>query len=1292
MPTDRFITAGAFQWTPPAGVIQVTIELWGGGGGGAGGTSSSAYAGGGGGGEYARWDNVPVTPLTAYNGTIGAAGTGTTGNGNNGGQTSVTIGANTYVADNGDGGKTGATAAAATGGAGGTVTHTPAATQAVAGATGAASGSTIGGGGGQSGGPGGAGTNPTTAGAAGLGNTTTGVGGYSSSDGGAGSSNTTGGAAPAASGTRTTGGGGGGAYRSSSSRTGGAGTKGWATFTYTLPITLVVQNATHGEVSDAPIVTQTQNLVVQNGIHTLSSAVPITVQVQNLVVQSATNGLSSTGSVSQIHGLIISNSVLALGSSLFGFVQNLVVQSGTVSLVATFICIEAKRFSAAGAFKWTPPVGVTSVTIELWGGGGAGAGVSGGFGGGGGGGEYERWNNVSVTPLTTYSGIIGAGGIGGTGDGPNGGQTSIIIGANTYIADNGDGGIGSTFPNTATGGAGGSMAHSPPANAGIAGGTGATAVSGYSGGGGQSGGPGGNGTNPSGQTAGLGNTTVGVGGYSSSDGGAGAAYSGGGNGTSAPAATGTRTTGGGGGGGAGATGTHTGGSGSPGWAVFTYAAVQTLVVQNSTHVVSVPNITPTQVHNLGVVGATQVINSTNVVLTSVHSLAVQNSVHQHGIITVPTIIQVHNLSVANSLHIVTAQNIASTQIHNLTIQNAVQGLVSTNIVSTQTHVLTVGKGTHSLTSWNLDTFVGITLNVANAIHTQISAGSALTYNATIMADNPKSWWRLNELAGPTADDSGSAGDDATWTRADLVTFGQPGIPGSSDTSVKITSVSAMLTGSAEYDLTAVTVEGWIKASVGEDGFLIQFTNLDRTSYDRMLWIDSNGKAHFALYPNNFEERSGSSVITDGQEHHICGSVGAAGQHLYIDGIDVDSNLSVTSGQAFRGHWLIGNGTIGTWANPPSSTNLKGLLTEVAFYDTQLTPERIAAHYAAGIASGSGVLTLIQTQSLVVTSGTHGLVSTNVGSIATPTQNLVVQNSTHGIISNGGAVVGTVAIKQKITSQESNQPHTIYTASFPVAPAIGDLLIAFCGRGNSVSSIATPEGQIWTEHYNTPTSGAGAVQSFSHVVEPDEANSYIFTFDRSEYNSVILLDTDATGIDQVGTNNSGTTPELTDVYSGDLAFIQAEQDAGSGLSGALPSWTTEIDYTQNYHENILWSHVIDSEDVPSQSPTGAYVTAVLTLYKVTADLVFTQGQNLSINSSNHVVSSVNISLTAQSSLFVQNTSHKINQANVYVSLSGFDANIWTGTSWKVMVIKVYRGSGVWATVPIKRWNNKTWVTL
>lgn len=101
-----------------------------------------------------------------------------------------------------------------------------------------------------------------------------------------------------------------------------------------------------------------------------------------------------------------------------------------------------------GVGSWTAPFGVTSATVTLLGGGGS-AGVqsndAGLAGNGGGGAGYSKYK-ITVSPLTTYSYVVGYGATacGTIGcDGYQGGQTSFgTTGTNAYTAFGGFGGSG----------------------------------------------------------------------------------------------------------------------------------------------------------------------------------------------------------------------------------------------------------------------------------------------------------------------------------------------------------------------------------------------------------------------------------------------------------------------------------------------------------------------------------------------------------------------------------------------------------------------------------------------------------------------------------------------------------------------------------------------------------------------------------------------------------------------------------------------------------------------------------
>ncbi len=193
-------------------------------------------------------------------------------------------------------------------------------------------------------------------------------------------------------------------------------------------------------------------------------------------------------------------------------------------------------YNTPGTYTWICPPGVTSVTVECWGGGG-GCGTTGSnAGGGAGGGAYAR-RILTVTPGNSYNVVVGEGG----GIASNGGNSDFGTGP---LVRGAGGTRGSDSP-----GAGGTIANSI-GDVRYAGGSGGTRydAGNAGGGGGGSGiptGNGGNGGNASGNTGGIGGVGQGNGGNggnryysgiagsSPGGGGGGRGYNGGASGTGA---------------------------------------------------------------------------------------------------------------------------------------------------------------------------------------------------------------------------------------------------------------------------------------------------------------------------------------------------------------------------------------------------------------------------------------------------------------------------------------------------------------------------------------------------------------------------------------------------------------------------------------------------------------------------------------------------------------------------------------------------------------------------------------
>ena len=173
-----------------------------------------------------------------------------------------------------------------------------------------------------------------------------------------------------------------------------------------------------------------------------------------------------------------------------------------------------------------------------------------------------------------------------------------------------------------------------------------------------------------------------------------------------------------------------------------------------------------------------------------------------------------------------------------------------------------------------------------------------------------------------------------------------------------------------------------------------------------------------------------------------------------------------------------------------------------------------------------------------------------------------------------------------------------TGVFGATPGVGDILLAFIGLGSSVATCTANSGS-WTSQYHSTTSGNGAVQLYTHIVGVSETNSYNFTFSATEWNTAVLVALPYSGgsaaFDQAGTNSTGSTPSLTDTYSGDIVFVQGMQNSGSGLSSGLAGWTVLADITPGYHENIVFYKTFAGTSVGSQTVTSATATGVASAY-------------------------------------------------------------------------------------------------
>lgn len=229
------------------------------------------------------------------------------------------------------------------------------------------------------------------------------------------------------------------------------------------------------------------------------------------------------------------------------------------------------------------------------------------------------------------------------------------------------------------------------------------------------------------------------------------------------------------------------------------------------------------------------------------------------------------------------------------------------------------------------------------------------YPAAVLEDAPSFYWRLGETSGSTAaDESGNAHDG---TYVNTPTLGVAGaVPG--DTAVAFDGATEYV--SLDYPAMmpagGLSIEFWFKhtstslmASCGDfnagstEGVQVEFNSTDGGVGNVRCWLRSGSGAF------NVKNTTGLT-LNDGGWHHFVYTTDyiAANGYIYIDGSDATGSRTGADLGAFADwqfDWLIGaRNNRGT-----ADEFYAGSLDEYAFYPHELSPARVAAHYAAASA-------------------------------------------------------------------------------------------------------------------------------------------------------------------------------------------------------------------------------------------------------------------------------------------------------------------------------------------------------
>jgi hypothetical protein len=165
-----------------------------------------------------------------------------------------------------------------------------------------------------------------------------------------------------------------------------------------------------------------------------------------------------------------------------------------------------------------------------------------------------------------------------------------------------------------------------------------------------------------------------------------------------------------------------------------------------------------------------------------------------------------------------------------------------------------------------------------------------------------------------------------------------------------------------YDPQVYSISLWFRTSTNLGGKLIGFVQSATPGasgqFDRHIYMSTAGNLYFGVYMGGFKTMVSPKTYNDGFWHHVVVTVApatattplVAGAVMYVDGISVVTNNTITGGEPHNGYWRIGGDDLTNWTGATgASFFFNGDIDDVAVYHRSLTPAE---------ATGSNDLNLI----------------------------------------------------------------------------------------------------------------------------------------------------------------------------------------------------------------------------------------------------------------------------------------------------------------------------------------------
>ncbi|TMF12854.1 MAG: LamG domain-containing protein [Chloroflexi bacterium] len=222
-----------------------------------------------------------------------------------------------------------------------------------------------------------------------------------------------------------------------------------------------------------------------------------------------------------------------------------------------------------------------------------------------------------------------------------------------------------------------------------------------------------------------------------------------------------------------------------------------------------------------------------------------------------------------------------------------------------------------------------------------TAATAKTYSATVLADHPVAYWRMDEATGGTmADASGNANNGRY---VGTYTLGQPGALAGGAVAFDGQSGAASVMNSPSLQVNTVTIEMWIKKHSDTEYGVYVAKNVEPGGGAGSGWFEllnshHNGQLEFRVTSDGAPAVLSKSVLALNTWYYVVATYDGAAAKLYVNG-KLDGELKVTAVPKQTSDPLfIGRRTDGLFND--------AAMADVAIYSVALSAGRISAHWQA----------------------------------------------------------------------------------------------------------------------------------------------------------------------------------------------------------------------------------------------------------------------------------------------------------------------------------------------------------